>query len=84
MEIFLIVVSVLVAITELVLTFRLFYSDSSDYVEGWRYFFTPDAWSLLRGEWTDDRWAELKLMAYHAAGVLTGYGTYQGLTKIFL
>ena len=25
------------------------------------FWFKPDFWSLLRGEWTEDMWAELKL-----------------------
>lgn len=77
-----IIVAIIAGMGELILTFKLFFDDFADYGEAWQYYFTPDFWSMLRGEYADDVWAELKLSIYHAGGILTGIGTYFGLEKL--
>lgn len=76
-------VALLAGIGELILTFKLFFDDLADYGEAWQYYFTPDFWSMLKGEYADDVWSELKLGIYHAGGILTGVGVYFGLDKLF-
>ena len=76
-------VALLAGIGELILTFKLFFDDFADYEEAWQYYFTPDFWSMLKGEYTDDFWAEVKLGIFHAGGILTGVGVYFGLAELF-
>lgn len=41
-----------------------YFGDWDGFLESVRYFFTPDIISILRGEWEDDQWAQLKLVFY--------------------
>ncbi len=77
------IVAVIAGIGELILTFKLFFDDLADYSEAWEYFFTPDFWSIFKGEYADDVWAEFKLTIYHVGGILTGIVVYYGLAKLF-
>ena len=83
MHILFIVVAVLAGAGEQVLTFKLFFGDFADYVDAWKYYFTPDFWSFIKGEYSDDVWAEFQLVIYHAAGIITGILVYSGFGKLF-
>jgi hypothetical protein len=51
-----------------------YFGDWHGFVESIRYSLTPDIISLLRGEWEDDQWAQLKLVFYilTCAGITWG------------
>lgn len=67
----------------LALTFKLFFTDWADYLEAWRYNLTPNLLSMVRGEYSEDFWAEIKLSVFHGIGISAGIGTYLGLEKLF-
>jgi hypothetical protein len=72
-------VGVLVAI----LFFKLFFTDFSGFWECVRYWLRPDIISLFRGEWDEDRWAELKLFIWAALSVGCGVLSYYQLPGWF-
>ena len=43
---------------------RRFFEDWSEFSQAILFWFTPDSWSFLRGEFMEDLWAELKLTAF--------------------
>lgn len=45
--------------------FRLIFSDSDDFRNSVKYSFTPDLFSLFRGEYRKDRIAEMKLSFFY-------------------
>jgi hypothetical protein len=45
--------------------FRLMFSDSDDFRNSIKYSFTPDLFSLFRGEYRKDRIAEMKLSFFY-------------------
>jgi len=40
---------------------RLIFKDGDEFGKAIFFWLTPDIYSFIRGEWTDDLWAELKL-----------------------
>ncbi|MEZ6319182.1 MAG: hypothetical protein R3B49_10605 [Phycisphaerales bacterium] len=50
------------------------FGDWSEFVECVKYWLTPDIISLVRGEWSEDWWAEFKLFAWAlvCAGIVWG------------
>ncbi len=83
MNILFLILGVAAGVGELILSFRLFFADSEEYSEAWRYAWTPNLLSLFRGEYVEDIWAEFKLGIYHSAGILTGVAVYFGLDRLF-
>ena len=59
--------------------FKPFFGDWSGFRECIRYWFTSDLISLFRGEWTEDRWASLKLFVWLALSVGTMFLAYYQL-----
>ncbi len=55
----------------------LLFGDWGSFFDCLRFWFTPDWISLLRGEWGEDRWAELKLFVFGALCVGVVYGEHQ-------
>jgi len=50
--------------------FKVLFEDFSEFSQAVIYWFTPDGWSFLRGEWTEDFFAEVKLMAWGGLSAL--------------
>ncbi|WP_223787041.1 hypothetical protein [Marinicella meishanensis] len=73
------VLSILAGLTVMRFTFRWFFDDWQDLAENLRHWFTPEVISVMRGEWGDSLWAELRLFIWLGLGVLGGYGCYRFL-----
>ncbi|MGZ0706774.1 hypothetical protein ACWPKO_00365 [Coraliomargarita sp. W4R53] len=74
--------AVVVGFLALVLSFRLFFACRDDFFDAIRHCFTPDFISLLKGEWTEDQWNELKLFVWLALSGLAAYGAYSFIESI--
>ncbi len=61
--------------------FSFFFKDWDDFWECVRFYFTPDFISLLRGEWTEDWWASMKLGLYFALVAGASFGANVGLHR---
>lgn len=55
------------------LLWKPFFGTLDDFVECLGYWFTPDAWSFLRGDGIDDFWAEFKLGIWLILSVSVGW-----------
>ena len=62
-------------------SFHLFFHDSHEYGEAWKFSWKPDIFSLIDGELMDDWWASWKLSAYHSLVVMSGIGVFCLLNK---
>lgn len=76
-------IGIIAGIAVLVLLFKPFFGDMSGFWECVRYWFTPDIFSLFRGEWGQDWLAEAKLGFWLLCGGAAGYAVYTGLLKLF-
>lgn len=56
--------------------FYLLFGDWEEFVECVRFWFTPELWSALKGEWHDDVWAEIKLLIFFGLSIAVGILTY--------
>lgn len=63
--------------------FSLFFDGLDDFLECVRYYFTPDIVSLFRGEYSEDRWSEIKLGVWIALSIGSGVLTYFWVLKHF-
>ena len=59
----------------------VFFKDWADFWECVKYWLTPDIVSLFRGEWTEDRWAQLKLGFWIFLCIAAVYGEGQALSR---
>ena len=80
---FILILSIGVAILVGWLSFGFFFEDRSDFWECVRLYFTPEIISLFRGEWGDANWADLKLFVYFGLTLGCGWLTHAGLAKLF-
>jgi hypothetical protein len=78
-----IIISIIVGAAALVLSFKLFFDDFSEFLECVKFWIKPEIFSLFRGEYFEDIWAEMKLGIWLLTGGGAGYGTYLLLQKIF-
>ena len=76
------ILGVVAGIAALALLFKPFFGDASGFWECLRFWLTPDIFSLFRGEWTEDWWAEMKLGFWLMCGGVVGFGAYAGITKL--
>jgi hypothetical protein len=58
------------------LTFRLLFQNRSDFSEALRHWFTPDLLSMIRGDYAEAFWNELKMALWLGIGFGCGYVTY--------
>ena len=63
------------------LSFRIFFRYPGDFGEAIRFWFTPDLFSALKGEYMDDWWNELKLSLWLGLGFAAGFGAFQLLEE---
>jgi hypothetical protein len=68
--------TVVVAAGTLGVLFKTFFRDRHEFAECVRFWFTPDAISLLRGEYFEDRWAQIKILVWLALGFVAGWSSY--------
>src|SRR6266487_110384 len=66
---------------------HLFFGDRDGFLESIYFLFIPDIISLLRGEYWEDRWAEIKLTMWGIGCVLVIFSEYdfvhQHLPRVF-
>lgn len=55
-----------------------------DFWEAVKFWLTPDIVSIFRGEWVEDRWAELKLFYFLALCAMAVFGVHVLLGKVGL
>ena len=60
---------------------RWFFDGWAGFAECIRYWFTPDIWSMFRGEWSEDFFAELKLGAFFFLWGACVFGEHLLLSK---
>jgi len=60
----------------LALLYRLFFRDSEELFEAIGYWFKPDMWSLFKGEFAADWFAEAKLGLWIGISSIVGFGVY--------
>ena len=56
------------AVFGLALSFKLFFRHPGDFLEAIKFWFTPDIFSLFRGQWAQDQWNEMKLIIWFVVG----------------
>jgi len=76
-------IGIIAGIAVLILFFKPFFGDASGFWECVRFWFTPDVFSLFRGEWGADMLAEIKMGLWLGCGGAVGYAVYTGVTKLF-
>lgn len=79
METICIIAGVAAALLAGKLLFRLFFDDSEEFWECVRYSFTPDVFSLFKGEYWEDKFKSLKLGVFLAICIGAGALVFQGL-----
>ena len=62
------------------LMYKVFFKDKHDFLSCVRYYFTPDVWSLLKGEFHQDFFAEGKILLWLGLSVVMGFGIHQVLS----
>ena len=75
--------AVVAGLVTLGLLFKLFFRDLEDFQECLEYALKPDMLSWVSGDLGADLWAELKLGAWIACGLIAGLGAYVGLRALF-
>ncbi|MHC4605560.1 MAG: hypothetical protein ACYTAF_01325 [Planctomycetota bacterium] len=83
MEVTAIVLAAIVGVGVAALLFKPLFGDWHGFVDCLKFWFTPDMWSILRGQFVEDWWAEMKLGLWFLAAGLAGVGTYTGLMQLF-
>ena len=68
--------AILASLITAILLFRVFFGTLNEFVDCVRFWLTPYIISWLRGESTEDWWAELKLIIWLLMSFGIGYGVY--------
>jgi len=63
------------------LLFKVFFKDKDDFFSCVRYYFTPDIWSLLKGEFHQNFFAEGKIFLWLGLSAAMGFGIHQLLSQ---
>ena len=63
---------------------KLIFGDWADFWEAVKFWLTPDLFSLFRGEYWDDWWAEIKLGFFIVACGGCVFGEYMLIHKLFM
>ena len=59
------------------LLFNIVFSSKDDFIDSVKYYFTPDVWSVFKGEFHQGSVAQGKLFIWLALSGLVGYGADQ-------
>lgn len=73
MEIFL---SIVTALTVFRTTFKWFFDSMEDMVDSFKLWVTPDIIDVFRGRFEESLWAELKIWAWIAMSVISGFAVH--------
>lgn len=79
MEIVSIIAAVVTALLAAKLLFRFFFEDSEEFWECVRFSFTPDMFSLFKGEYWEDKLKSMKLGVFLAICIGAGALVFLGL-----
>ncbi len=82
MQILAIILATVVGSGVAALLFKPCFGNKEEFFRCVKFWFTPDTFSLFRGEFWDDWWAEAKLGFWITAAALAGIGTYLGILKL--
>ena len=74
---------VVACVTVMAVLFKPLFGDWEEFVECVKFWITPDVFSLIDGEYLEDRWSELKLVFWVICGLLSWSGVYVVLMKLF-
>ncbi len=75
---------IIAGVVTLALLFKPFFGDKDHFFECVRFWFTPDLFSLFRGEYHQDWWAEMKLGAWLFLGGIVGFLVYTGVGNLLI
>ena len=64
--------------------YRVLFRDSDEFWDAVFYWFKPDMWSFIDGEFMEDFWAELKLAVFTGICGACVYGELQLLAPIWM
>jgi len=56
--------------------FNILFETWDEFLECLKYWIKPDILSMIRGEYWEDNWAELKLVIWASGSVAVGVGVY--------
>lgn len=70
------ILAILASLITAFLLFRVFFETLDELIDCIKFWFTPDIISWLRGQSTEDWWAELKIIVWLAMSFGIGYGVY--------
>jgi hypothetical protein len=62
---------------------RVVFGSWENFGECLRFWFTPDIFSMLRGEFTEDAWAEFKLLYFVAVCAVVVWVQYVVIERLF-
>lgn len=77
-----IIILILINIPIYKIIFNTIFRSMDDFTESMRYVFTPDLFSLFRGEYTKDYFGELKISAFLGLSGLTVFLEYSFIQMI--
>ena len=73
-------VAIVSGLATLALFFRVFFPNTDDFIAAVKFWLTPDLFSLFRGEYFEDWWAEMKLGLWFGSAAFVGFSVYALLT----
>ena len=76
------VAGIIAGVVVLGVLFKPFFEDAEHFWRCIRFWFTPDLFSLFRGEWREDWWAEMKLGLWFMCGSGAGFAIYRGVERL--
>ena len=83
MEAIFVIIAVLVSVLSGWGLYHLLFDDSDDFMECLGYAFTPDLFSLLKGEWLEDMAQSFKFGVFLWGAVGAGGLSFYGLSILF-
>lgn len=75
------IVLIVVNIPLYLLLGKILFSSIEDFWEAVTFWFTPDLFSAIQGQWGDDMWAELKLGLFVGLCIACVYGEFALVQK---
>ena len=83
MQVVAIILAVVAGVGAMVALFKPLFGDKDELLRCIKFWLTPDIVSLFRGQYGEDRWAEMKLGLWLVAGGICGAAAYFGTMKLF-
>ena len=82
MEIVAVILGLTVSVGIWTVLFKPVFASKDGFFECVIYYFKPDFWSWMQGEWGEDFWSTLKLNFWLISGALVGNCTYLGIVVL--